>query len=372
MAAMFSAKLVQAGNLRVVLSSSASQFRRGYAIAGPINVGIIGAGRIGRVHAETLSGNKDAKALIITDVIEAAASKAAADFKIPAHSGNYKDIINNKDIHAVWICSPSDTHAPIIKEAALAGKHIFCEKPVATDLKGTEEALAVVKKCGVKMFLAFQRRFDPNFARIKKAIVSGEIGKLVSVRLCSRDPAPPPVEYVLQSGGIFKDMAIHDLDMGRFLAGGNAVEVYAIGANVVDPRIAHLDAPLKYDTALTVVKFDNGVTVYIDNCRKAVYGYDQRAEAFGTEGVAMSENNYPNNVHHWTKSTVQRDLPLNFFMERYMDAYRNETTAFVNALLKDEPIISTGEDGLAALILAMAAGKSAIEGRPVKISEITA
>jgi len=258
----------------------------------------------------------------------------------------------------------------IIKEAAIAGKQIFCEKPVATDLKGTEEALEVVAKTGVKMFLAFQRRFDPNFMRVKKAIVSGEIGDPVSVRLTSRDPAPPPVDYVKQSGGIFKDMAIHDLDMSRFLMGCEPVEIFAQGLNRVDPKIKDLEGPLAYDTALTLVKYENGAVVTIDNCRKAVYGYDQRAEVFGTKGCVVSENNYPTNVHVWGDTKVSRDLPLNFFMERYADAYKNETVAFVENIQKGTPIVSTGNDGRVALIMAMAAAKSAAENRIVKISEI--
>lgn len=366
-----------ARGLSTVLRPAAQSISRSVSSAGArsystsvLNVGIIGAGRIGRVHAETIAGIPSVKLSKITDVIEAGAAKAAADFNIPSYSTNYKDILSDPGIGAVWICSPSDTHAQIIKEAAQAGKHIFCEKPVATDLAGVDDALAVVDKSGIKMMLAFQRRFDPNFMRIKKAVVSGEIGKPISGKLISRDPAPPPVEYTKQSGGIFKDMAIHDLDMSRFLIGAEPTEIFAIGSNQVDPRIASLEGPLAYDTALTVVTFENGAVVTIDNCRKAVYGYDQRAEIFGTEGTAVSENNYPNNVATWGSSKVARDLPLNFFMERYMDAYRNETKAFIEALSKGEPMPCTGYDGRQALIMAMAAAKSAAEGRPVKISEI--
>eukprot|EP00741_Cyanophora_paradoxa_P015632 tig00020903_g15089.t1 len=335
-----------------------------------LNTGIIGAGRIGRVHANTLMGISDVKTVMVSDIVEAAAKKAAADYNIAKATTNWMDIIKNPEIQAVWICSPSDQHTEQIIAAAKAGKHIFCEKPVATDLKGVDEALKVVKECGVELFLAFQRRFDPNFQRVKNAITTGEIGQPISVRLTSRDPAPPPVEYTKQSGGIFKDMQIHDLDMARFLMGCEPTEILAIGKKIVDPRIWNLDAPLSFDTALTLVNFENGATVTIDNCRKAVYGYDQRAEVFGTKGCVITDNLYPNAASSWLEDKIKRDLPLNFFMERYTDAYRNETIAFVEAVKAKKPMPCSGHDGRQALVMAMAAAKSAKEGRFVKISEI--
>eukprot|EP00741_Cyanophora_paradoxa_P011478 tig00020560_g11089.t1 len=336
-----------------------------------IKVGLIGAGRIGRVHAETLAAVPFADLAVVSDVIEAACKKLAEDFRIPKYTTDYKEILNDPSIKAVWVCSPSDTHAQIIKEAAQKGKHLFVEKPIATDLAGVDEALGVVKQCGVKLFLAFQRRFDPNFARIKKGVVAGEAGNVISVRLTSRDPGPPPVEYTMQSGGIFKDMAIHDFDMSRFLTGSEPVEIMAVASNLVDPRIKDLAAPLCFDTALTTIRFENGATVTVDNCRKAVYGYDQRAEVFGTAGALMSDNNFASNVHHWGADKLKRDLPLNFFMDRYTEAYKNETISFLNSLVKDAPVECSGDDGRKALVMAMAAAKSAAEHRWVKISEIT-
>ena len=265
----------------------------------------------------------------------------------------------------------SQFHADQIRACADAGKHIFCEKPIATDLLETIEAVNYCRKKGVKLMTALQRRFDPNFGRIKQAIVDGEVGEPITVKLCSRDPAPPPFEYVKGGGGIFKDMAVHDLDMSRFLMGSEPVRVLATGSCNIDKSIEVLEGPEAFDTASIIVQFENGKDAIIDVCRQAPYGYDQRAEVLGTEGMVLSENVAPSAVRKFTKEFVgQADMPFDFFMSRYKEAYVGETVAFIEALLADKPAPCSGRDGLVALVMAMAAGKSAVEGRWVDFGEI--
>ena len=281
------------------------------------------------------------------------------------------DVINHPDVEAVWICSPSQFHAEQILACADAGKHIFCEKPLATDLKETLDAVNYCRTKGVKLMTALQRRFDPNFVRCKEAVVNGEIGKPIVIKLCSRDPAPPPRSYVEGGGGIFKDMAVHDLDMARFLMGCEPVRVLATGACNVDPTIADLEAPECYDSANIIVKFENGKECIIDVCRKAVYGYDQRAEILCEDGMVMTDNMHPSTVRMFNRDFVgHADKPYDFFMSRYSEAYKAETLAFIECLVEDKPSPCTGRDGIVALVMAMAAGKSAVEERWVDFGEI--
>jgi myo-inositol 2-dehydrogenase/D-chiro-inositol 1-dehydrogenase len=333
-----------------------------------VNIGVIGAGRIGKVHAENLVTRvPGARVLAIADVARAAAEETAARWGIPDVSADYRTILDNPNIQAVVICSATDTHAQIIAESAQAGKHIFCEKPIALDLKKIDEALAAVEKAGVKLQIGFNRRFDPNYARVRQAVVSGEIGQPQLMHIISRDPAPPPIEYVKVSGGIFFDMTIHDFDMARFLTGSDVVEVYASGGVMVDPAIG---AAGDIDTALVVLKFASGVIGTIDNSRKAVYGYDQRVEVFGSAGAISTNNQYPNSTILSTASQISRDLPLNFFMQRYTESYVNELKAFVDAVINNTPVPVTGADGRAPVVIGMAARKSYQENRPVRLSEI--
>jgi myo-inositol 2-dehydrogenase/D-chiro-inositol 1-dehydrogenase len=333
-----------------------------------VNIGVIGAGRIGKVHAENLVTRvPGARVLAIADVARAAAEETAARWGIPDVSADYRTILDNPNIQAVVICSATDTHAQMIAEAARAGKHIFCEKPIALDLSNIDEALAAVEQAGVKLQIGFNRRFDPNYARVRQAVVNGEIGQPQLMHIISRDPAPPPIEYVKVSGGIFFDMTIHDFDMARFLTGSDVVEVYASGGVMVDPAIG---AAGDIDTALVVLKFASGVIGTIDNSRKAVYGYDQRVEVFGSGGAISTSNQYPNSAVISTASQIARDLPLNFFMQRYTESYVNELKAFVDAVVNDTPVPVTGADGRAPVVIGMAARKSYQENRPVRLSEI--
>ena len=252
-----------------------------------IKLGIIGAGRIGRVHADTLTTRvPGAEVLAIADVFEDAAKSAAVDFGIGDYSSDPADIIGSGDIDAVVICSSTDTHCRFISEAARAGKHMFCEKPIDHDLAAIDAALAAVDAAGVQLQIGFNRRFDSNHARIKRAIESGEIGQPHTMMIISRDPAPPPIDYIKVSGGLMMDMMIHDFDMCRFLL-GEVVEMYAVGDVKVDPAIG---AAGDIDTAKVMLRFENGVIGTIENSRQAVYGYDQRVEVFGSGGAASSGN----------------------------------------------------------------------------------
>jgi len=350
--------------------------RRGFAAAaagdGVMNVGIIGAGRIGQVHAETIAYRcPQAKAVRIVDYFEDVAKQTAAKFGIAHASTDYMDIINDDSISAVWICSPSSLHAEQIIAAAKKKKAIFCEKPMATSLKEVDSVLEVVKGEGVPLMMAFQRRFDPNFSRARKAIDDGAVGEPLTFHLTSRDPAPPPVDYVLKSGGLHNDMAVHDFDIARFMMKSECTRVTALGACRINPEIGSKGGDI--DTALTVLEFENGAFGTVDNCRQSPQGYDQRVEVFGTKGQVSFGNNYPSIVEVSDGASVRRaDLPLNFFMDRYMDAYRNETIEFVNAISAGTPLPTSGEDGRAAMVISLAAKKSLLEKRPVDTAEISA
>ena len=333
-----------------------------------LQIGLIGAGRIAQAHAATVAYRiSNAQLAAVTDPIAAAAQSIAAKFSIPTIAPNYQAILADPRIDAILICTPTDTHAEIMKAAARAGKQIFCEKPVALTLAATDDALKVVNESGVKLQLGFNRRFDANYARVRKAITNGEIGTPRILHIISRDPAPPPISYVKTSGGIFLDMTIHDWDMARFLSGSEVDEVYVQGGVMVDPAIGEAG---DIDTHVTLLRFANGMIGTIDNCRQAVYGYDQRVEVLGSKGAFQTENNYPNSGVLSGANAIQRDLPLNFFMERYMDAYAAEIAAFVDAVVNDTPTLVNGNDGRMALLVGLAALKSYQEGRPVKVAEI--
>ncbi len=333
-----------------------------------LNIGVIGAGRIGKVHAATVAYRiPTARIAAIADVNLAAAQQVAAQFGVPIAAGDPAAIFENKDIHAVFICSSTDTHAKFIEAAAAAGKHIFCEKPIALDLAVIDRALAAVEKAGVKLQIGFNRRFDANFGRVRQAIVSGEIGAPALLHIISRDPGPPPIEYVKVSGGMFMDMTIHDFDMARFLIGAEVEEVYTQAGITVDPAIGEAG---DVDTAMIMLKYANGVIGTIDNCRRAPYGYDQRVEVLGSKGAIATANNYPNAATVSDGASVRRDLPLNFFMDRYTESFATEVAAFVDAVVNDKPTPVTGYDGRVPVVMGLAALKSHREGRPVKLSEV--
>lgn len=332
-----------------------------------IRIGLIGAGRIGRLHAQTVMQQlPDAVIASVTDVNEAAAYDVSQSLGVQRVVPSVDDLLADDTLDAVLICSSTDTHAPFIIKAAQAGKHIFCEKPIASELAQIDEALAAVDSAGVKLMIGFNRRFDPNAQRIKQAIERGEIGAPHLLHIVSRDPAPPPIAYVRVSGGMFFDMTIHDFDMARFLL-GDVTEIYAAAGNLVDPAIGEAG---DVDTALITLKFESGAMGVIDNSRQAVYGYDQRMEVFGSKGSASSDNLFSDEVTISTVDNVRRSVPLNFFMERYIPAYAAELKAFVRCVVEDAPPPVTGDDGRVPVVMAMAARKSYEENRPVRLDEI--
>ena len=334
-----------------------------------VNVGLIGAGRIGRLHAEHLAFRiPDANLLAVSDIILEAAQKCAANLGIPTATQDHRIIMENPDIEAVVVCSSTDTHAQMIEEAAAAGKHIFCEKPIAHDLGEIDRALAAVEKAGVKLQIGFNRRFDPNFRRVRELVATGKIGKTHILRITSRDPAPPPIEYIKVSGGIFLDMTIHDFDMARYLIGSEVEEIYAAAGVMVDPAIGEAG---DVDTAVITLRFENGVIGTIDNSRKAVYGYDQRVEVFGSGGMVTVSNNTSDSAVVSDAQGIHGPLPLYFFIERYVDSYIAEMEAFIECVQQDKTPPVTGIDGRVPVVMGYAARKSYEENRPVRLDEIS-
>lgn len=333
-----------------------------------VKAGIIGAGRIGRLHAENLSFRvPEVEVVAIADIFEEAARKCAEACGIPAYYTDPRKIIENKNIEAVVICSSTDTHSQFIEESAAAGKHIFCEKPIDFSLERIDKALAAVEKAGVKLQIGFNRRFDPSMKRVHDLVAAGALGAPHILRISSRDPQPPPISYIKVSGGMFLDMTIHDFDMARYLMGDEVDEIYAAAGVLVDPAIGEVG---DVDTAVIVLRFRNGSIGTIDNSRQAVYGYDQRVEVFGAKGAAQVSNNKPDNVEVSTADAVSTSLPLFFFVERYTEAYVAEIKDFVAAITQNKPVPVTGWDGRVPVVMGYAAMKSYRENRPVKLSEI--
>lgn len=332
------------------------------------NLGLIGAGRIGQVHARNLAQRiSEADLTVVSDVFIEVAQRCADQFGIPDVTQDYKNILADDTIDAILICASTDTHAPLIIEAAQAGKHIFCEKPIALDLPAIDEALAAVEQHGVKLQVGFNRRFDANFKATRDLVAEGKIGQPHLVRITSRDPAPPPIDYIKVSGGIFLDMTIHDFDMARYLVDSPVEEVYATGGVLIDSAIGEAG---DIDTAVVTLRYANGAICTIDNSRQAVYGYDQRVEVFGSEGSIVVGNNLPHQAVYSNADGVQAAKPLYFFLERYTESYVEEMRAFIRAIVEDRPTAVTGTDGRIPVVMGLAAWKSYRENRPVKLSEI--
>ena len=335
-----------------------------------LRFGLIGAGRIGPVHAETLAFRApQAQLAAVADLNQAAALAVAARCNVPRILSSGAEIIADPEIDAVAICAPTDTHADLIVAASQARKHIFCEKPISLSLSEIDRSLAAVQAAGVKLQVGFNRRFDSNFLRVRQAVASGEIGTPNLFHIVSRDPYPPPLSYLRPSGGIFLDMMVHDFDMARFLMGDEVDEVFAAGAVMVDPGFAAED---DFDTAVVLLRFRGGAIGTIDNSRKSTFGYDQRVEILGSKGKIATENRYPNQVVVSGEKCVYSDLPYNFFMQRYADSFAAEIQAFTAAVLEDKPIPVTGADSRLPVVIALAAGKSSREHRPVRIDEVGA
>ena len=335
-----------------------------------INIGIIGAGRIGQVHAKSiLTGVPDAKIKAIADPFMTPQVEAWA--KSVGINNVYLDhnkIIEDPEIDAVLICSSTDTHSPISLQAIKAGKHVFCEKPIDHDLEKIKEVVKALEGTKVKYQVGFNRRFDHNFRSLRDVVAGGKIGDIHIIRVTSRDPAPPPIAYVKVSGGLFIDMMIHDFDMVRYLSGCEVDEVYATGAVLVDPAIGEAG---DIDTAIVTLKLKNGALAVIENSRKAVYGYDQRAEVFGSKGAVKNGNDSASTAILSNENGITSEKPLYFFLERYMAAYQSEIRSFVDAIVNDKPTEVNVNDGLQPILIGLAALRSLNENRPVKVSEVT-
>ncbi len=333
-----------------------------------LNIGLIGAGRIGHVHAENIARRiPKAKVAAVADIDLAAARNVANLYGAPVATENYQVILEDPAIKAVAICSSTNTHAQMIQEAAAVGKHIFCEKPIDHSLKKIDAALAAVERAGVRLMIGFNRRFDANFHKVREMVAAGKIGQPHILRITSRDPAPPPIEYIKVSGGLFLDMTIHDFDMARYLMGSEVEEVYATGGVLVDSAIGTAG---DIDTAVIILKFANGAMGTIDNSRQAVYGYDQRVEVFGSKGMVAVTNNTPDTHVYANVEGVHSAKPQYFFLERYMDSYAAEMKEFVESILNDAPPPVTGFDGRVPVVIGLAAQKSYLENRPVRLDEI--
>jgi myo-inositol 2-dehydrogenase/D-chiro-inositol 1-dehydrogenase len=334
-----------------------------------VRIGLIGAGRIGKLHGNNLAhAVKGAKIEALADAMLNDSHREWAESlhikKVYTDAGN---IFNDKDIDAVFICSSTDTHAKYIIEAAKAGKQIFCEKPIDTDIEIINDAIDAAKIAGVKLQIGFVRRFDHNHKKVHDTVASGRLGNPHIIKVTSRDPEPQPIEYTSVSGGLFMDMMIHDFDMARYLAGSEVTEVTAYGTTLIDPRIKQYN---DVDTAVVILKFENGALGVIDNSRASRYGYDQRTEVHCDKGAVQVGNDLVDTSMISTAEGVYCEKPTWFFLERYNNAFIAEAQAFVNSILNETPTSVDGKDGLMSVAIAKAADKSLKEGRPVKISEV--
>ncbi len=336
-----------------------------------INIGIIGMGRIGKVHLQSIEYHiKDARVIAVSDpFMTAEAAEMAMGFGITRIYNDHKPILEDDEIDAVLICSSTDTHSTISIEAIEAGKHVFCEKPVDLAVEKIMSVADALKKAEangkkLKYQVGFNRRFDHNFAAIRAAVDAGRIGVPQIVKITSRDPAPPNPAYIKVSGGMFLDMTIHDFDMAAFLVNSRIKEVSVAAGVMVDPAIGEQG---DVDTAIITMKMENGALAVIDNCRKAVYGYDQRAEVFGSGGMVATSNDSASSAVISDENGVTGEKPLYFFLERYMASYTEEISRFVASIVNDTPVCAGIESGLEAVRVALAAKQSFEEHRPVTI-----
>jgi myo-inositol 2-dehydrogenase/D-chiro-inositol 1-dehydrogenase len=327
-----------------------------------INIGVLGYGRIGRIHADNVRASQYANLVTVADPFFGSTITPPDDI---ASTPDVQSVIDDPNIEAVMICTPTATHSPMVEAAAAAGKHIFCEKPLDLDLEVASRASSAAQQANVILQIGFNRRFDPSFRRVRDAVRDGEIGALCMLRVISRDPAPPPVEYIRASGGIFLDMMIHDFDMVRFLSGSEVEEVQAFGSVRVDPRIGEAG---DIDTAVVSLRLASGALAVIENSRRAVYGYDQRVEAFGVDGAIEAGNRTASTTQLKTKAGIRVENPLHFFTERYETAYRLELAAFLDSIRNGTAPECSGLDALPTLAIAAAAQRSLHSGKPEPVN----
>ena len=327
-----------------------------------ITIGLLGAGRIGALHAHNVVASAKARLAAIADAVPAPAEALGRELGVPVRGVG--EILADPAIRAVMICSSTDTHAELIEAAAKAGKAVFCEKPVDLGSARIRECLAVVQASGVPLMIGFNRRFDPHFAALQARLAAGEVGAVELVTILSRDPAPPPVSYIARSGGLFRDMMIHDFDMARFLLGEEPVEVHAVGAALVDPAIGEAG---DVDTAAVLLKTASGKICQISNSRRATYGYDQRVEVHGSKGLLRAHNLSENAVELADADGFRSAPVMNFFLERYTPAYRRELDHFLESVETGAVPSPSGEDGLRAQMLADAATAAHASGQPQRL-----
>ena len=330
-----------------------------------VRIAILGAGRIGQVHAEAITATAGAEIAAVFDTIEAAAKTVQGKYGCDIRS--IDEIAASDDVDAVAICTPTDTHADLIEMFAKASKAVFCEKPIDLSVRRVQECLNVVAQTNGTLMVGFNRRFDPHFKALRAAIDAGRIGEVEMVTITSRDPGAPPISYIERSGGIFRDMTIHDFDVARWLLGEEVETVQAAASVLVDPEIGKAG---DFDSINVILRTASGKQATITNSRRATYGYDQRMEVHGSKGSVAAENVHEANITIADEKGYGRPPLVNFFLERYMPAYRAEIAAFVEAVTNGAAVPTTGRDGLLALALADAALKSVAEGRVVKVSEI--
>jgi myo-inositol 2-dehydrogenase/D-chiro-inositol 1-dehydrogenase len=323
---------------------------------------VLGYGRIGRIHADNVRASTMATLVAVADPAFDTGVEPPSEV---SSSSDVMSVIRDPAVKAVVICTPTPTHAALVEAAAAAGKHVFCEKPLDLDIDVARRAADAARSAGVILQVGFNRRFDPSFRRVRDAVRDGEIGALCMLRIISRDPAPPPIEYVKSSGGIFLDMMIHDFDMVRFVSGDEVEEVHAFGANHVDRRIGEAG---DVDTAVVSLRLASGALATIENSRRAVYGYDQRVEAFGVNGAIEAGNRTASTTWLKTAAGVRSENPLHFFTERYEAAYRLELAAFLDAVLNGAEPECSGADALPPLAIADAARRSLQSGRPERVA----
>ena len=327
---------------------------------------VAGLGRIGKIHLDNLLQMKNVEVVTVMDPNKSS-REFAQEKGIINICSTFESMLNSTEIDVVVICSPTDTHADYVEIAAKAGKHIFCEKPLDLDLQRVVEVLDVVKNSNIKLMLGFNRRFDKEFKQVQQLVDNGAIGDPHIVKITSRDPGAPPVNYIKQSGGLFLDMTIHDFDMARFVLGKEVKEVYAKGAVLIDPEIGKAG---DIDTAVITLTYTDGTLAIIDNSREASYGYDQRIEVFGSKGMVQSNNNFHDSHKLYNADGAHSALPLHFFLERYEAAYKTEMIGFIDCLVQGSKTPVDGFDGMQSLKIGLAALKSVKENRAVMIDEI--
>lgn len=333
-----------------------------------IGIGIVGVGRIGKLHAENMKKHSAVELVGVSDVMLTDALKEWGELlQLSIVTDQYEELIRDERIDAIFICSPTNTHIDIIKAAAANKKHIFCEKPISFHYEDTKQILELVEQAGIVFQVGFNRRFDHNFSKVRELLNADKIGQPQLIKITSRDPAPPPASYIQSSGGMFMDMSIHDFDMARFLSGSEVETVYAEGAVLIDPQIGEYG---DIDTAIITLRFASGALGVIDNSRKAVYGYDQRVEVLGNKGSISVENELPTMVKLSTADTIATDHPKYFFLDRYIESYEVELNDFIDSIVQDQPPRVSASDGYQAERIAYAAKQSLQTGKVIRMDEI--